>query len=250
MHGGQEVAPLPLHPNFSAMALHQARPNDILAQSQKLLTDELKLLCQEPAPIPPHFRTIQGLQVLRRLNRAEERALDGLLGLNVGGFTIEFYDATMVRHRETNSSRWDIPAEFLELEPAPFDPKADRVSKTSVTPYPVPFDPATTLDRFPDLNAGDDPGPESTTEAQPLIDFYGGLVLARRLIYARVQGSDRRHLGRPMFNRGRRNTIRWTDGILGPRLGLALGCAGILARRYIPGQRLQPLLASFSDIAG
>jgi phage anti-repressor protein len=89
--------------------------------------------------------------VLRKLSKPQERDFQSHLGLKVGGFTIELYDASMARHRETNSSRRYIPDEFLAMEPVPFDPTADHVNRS-----PIPLNPGTMPEWIPNLNADDD----------------------------------------------------------------------------------------------
>ena len=109
----------------------------------------------EPTPNPSRYMTSQGLPVLRKLTPAEERSLSAYLGCRGGGPTVCYVDHRMEMHLEKNCLRSDIPEEFLQPLPAPFDPTADRVNRN-----PAPFNPGTTLDRLPDLNAEDDRKPE------------------------------------------------------------------------------------------
>lgn len=55
---GLEAAP---KISFSALALHQARTNNILAEVQQLLADELKLLCQEHEELEARFASLAAL---------------------------------------------------------------------------------------------------------------------------------------------------------------------------------------------
>lgn len=100
------------------------------------------------------FRSIQGLPVLRKLNRSEEQRLQSQLGLKGGGFTIECFDALLERRSLTNCQRSTIPTEFLEPEPVSFDPNADRVNRTPTS--------VSALSQLPDLSVDDDPMPETT----------------------------------------------------------------------------------------